>query len=304
VDSAREEQISRTCLHGRALPRSLKVLWVEAETGNGVLIRTFGIERLLTDLTQLDIGYGEAVASESPDIAANIRAHRLVFEQIGFFAALRDDEFLGFWLRDDSPEPAVVRLDSEGQYAWLGITAAEALFHLGHNKTQDEPALRWLRENALKLAESSEMGASTQFLPDLGDLHAEMYYAYLGRPRARREQAKAPAHPQDPTTWLLRPGPEVQEAFTKFAGGPPMHFCVWCTGEGLVKAVTLGDQTPRGTTFLGISLGATRQDVEKQLGEPAKTGKGWIRYHRGGRTFRYGFDKDGAVKSITLGLED
>jgi hypothetical protein len=78
-------QISRACLRGRPCPASLLTLCAGCFPGS--LIAAHGIKRLLTSLDVLDEGSLEA---ESPDVAANVRAHRRVFERLGFFAEGED----------------------------------------------------------------------------------------------------------------------------------------------------------------------------------------------------------------------
>jgi hypothetical protein len=290
--------VEKNCFHGRSMPRSLATLWSSVEGGDDTLARTFRIE-LLSDLGALDAGYGDAIASESADIAANVRAHREVFAHLGFFAALEDDEFLAYWLVDPSAEPPVVKLDNEGQYSWKGRNLAEALFRLAEQRDPDG-ARRWLSARGLELGEVGELGASTQFLPDLSQLQQSKYCAAVGRPGlVARKPSEAPATPDDPMTWLLRPGPEVQEVMTRLLGTPPLHYCVWCGGDGLVESVALSAKTKSGP-ILGIELGASKADVQRALGDPERTGRNWIRFQRDQRLFRFGLDAQDRVTSITL----
>ena len=69
---ATADQISRACLRGRPCPPSLLRLCAEtAAQGHGHSVR-----RLITTLDVLEDGYGDAVATEGEDVAANVRAHR------------------------------------------------------------------------------------------------------------------------------------------------------------------------------------------------------------------------------------
>jgi len=296
--------LSQRCLWGHPVPGSLEVLWDRHQKRDRALGALFGIERLLVDLNPLDDGYGDAIASESEDIAFNVRAHRTMFEQLGFFAAIEDGAFLAYWLRADLPEPPVVQLDSEGTYRWQGGTAAEALFRIAEERDDGDAARTWLATRGLALGTVGELGTSTQFLPDLDDLHARTYYQNRGEPRPTPVEAAAPADARAPETWLLRPGSEVKDAITKLLGAPPAEFCAWCNGDGLVKQILLGREMPAGVTVLGIPIGATRTHVEKQLGKPAKKRAGWTMYEREGRTYIYYTDEKKIVTSICLGLPD
>ena len=286
------------------MPRSLEVLWDRHQKRDSALRNLFEIEQLLVDLKPLNTGYGEAIAGESEDIAANVRAHRTMFEQLGFFAAIEGGAFLAYWLRADLSELPVVRLDSEGTYGWQGGNAAEALFRIAEESDDGDAARTWLAAHGLELGVVGELGTSTQFLPDLDDLHARTYYQNCGQPRPTLEMAVAPADVRSPATWLLRPGPEVRAAMTKLLGAPPADFCAWCSGNGLVKHILLGREFPPGLTILGIPIGSTRAHVEKQLGKPAKARAGWIAYERDGRAFVYHTDNKKIVTSISLGLVD
>ncbi len=296
------QRIVKNCLRGRSMPRSLEVLWKCQQEGDAALASMFRIESLLNDLAPLDDGYGDAIARESADIAANVAAHRKIFEQLGFFAAVEDGAFLAYWLEDPAPEPAVVKLDSEGQYGWAGQNAAEALFRLAEDRDA-AGARAWLQKQGLDLAELGELGSATQFLPKLGDAHERIYYTNLGEPRPAREMAAVPADPGDPTTWLLRPGAEVKEALIRILGAPPMEYCVWCDGAGLVTQVKLSAKT-NTQPVLGVAIGSSKVEVEQILGPPAKTGINWIRYNRGDRAFRFGMDKAGIVNSLILMLNE
>ncbi len=124
-----------------------------------------------------------------------------------------------------------------------------------------------------------------------------------GKPLAARAMVAEPADACDPTTWLLRPGAEVQSVLTRLMGKAPEHYCMWCDGDGLVTTVRLDDRTKTGA-ILGVAVGASKAEVEAALGAPQKTGMNWVRYVRGARSYRYGFDREGVVRSITLSLGD
>jgi hypothetical protein len=299
MDAESMRRISDQCLRGRPVPRSLAALWDAADGGESLWER-FRIECLLRDLAPLDAGYGEAIARESEGAAASIRAHREIFQQLGFFAESQNGGFLAFWLRDESPEPVVLELDDEGQYAWRGENLAEVLVR----RVEDDPegARTWLAERGVELGALGELGASTQFLPDPQKLHEELFRAARGEERRRREPARNPASPNDFSSWLLRPGPEVKSAIERRLGAPCRHFCAWCGADGLVDSMRFDKRLDPGPV-LGIALGAPRTSVTAALGEPEKAMGWWARYSREGRRFRFAFDDNGMVKEITVAVE-
>jgi len=61
-----------------------------------VAVAAHGIKRLLTSLDVLEEAFGAALEAESHDIAANVRAHRRVFERLGFFAEGEDGALWAF----------------------------------------------------------------------------------------------------------------------------------------------------------------------------------------------------------------
>jgi hypothetical protein len=299
---ADRQRIVDECLHGHAVFGSLELLWDRQAEADPALSELFQIEQLLTDRRPLDSGYGKAIASESAQNAANVRAHHTLFEQLGFFAEIEDGAFLAYWLCSDAAEPPIVKLDNEGQYSWEGENLAEALFRLAEDGTEGEAARLWLAERGLELAPMGELGVTTQFLPDLSDLQAGLFYANLGQPRLQREPGAAPADARDPTSWLLRPGLEVRAAMTELFGTAPTRFCIWCQGDGLVKQVLLTDEAPAGVSVLGIAIGAAQGEVEQLLGPPTKATSRSIRYERDDRTFVYRLNAEATVESISLGL--
>ncbi len=299
------QAVVRNCLHVRAMPPSLTMLWERSVAGDNAVGELFGVEQLLTNLKALDEGYGAHISEESDDAAANIGAFHEIFEQLGFFAEVEDGEFLAFYLRDTSPEPAVVKLDNEGSFSWAGANLAEALFRLAENIDAGDEAKAWLAEHGLLSGdvETSELGASTQFLPNLDELHKSLYAQRSGTPKPASKLAPVPARPGDPRTWIGRPGDEVKAALAQVLGAAPVHFCAWCDGGGLVHSVELDAQT-KTTTLCGVALGATQATAAKVLGEPTKQGKNWAIHAHDGFNVRLGFDAKGAVSSFTLRRPD
>ena len=266
-------QISRVCLRGRACPDSLAKLW-DAHA-RGALPETYGIRRLLSSLDVLEDGYGAADRGrKGADIAANVRAHRRVFERLGFFAEDSDGALWAFDLGAVVDEPPVVALDAEGQYSWIGIDLAQVLAH-------DE-------EGA---------GVSTQFLPGLDDLHRGYYAEETGAPRSPRIAATLPAVADAPESWLRRPGGEVRAVL-----GPtlPREPVVRCSGDGLVRTVWLPREGPLAALLVrGVGLGADAAGVRRRLGAPTSEGRGWIRYDGAGGAVHFEVG-GGVVTRVTL----
>lgn len=264
--------VSRTCLGGRACPPSLTKLW--DDYGRRALPDTYGIKRLLSSLDALEAGYGAAIEAEGPDTAANVRAHRRVFERLGFFAEDNNGALWAFDHAANVDEPPVVALDTEGQYSWLGIDLAQALAH-------DERAA----------------GVSTQFLPGLDDLHRAYCAKEAGRPRSPRLMAPLSAVADNPESWLLRPGAEVSAVLGAVL---PREQTVRCSGEGLVSTVWLPREGPLASLSVrGVGLGTDAATVRVQLGIPTKEKPRWIRYDAAGRALHFEIDGE-VVTRITL----
>jgi hypothetical protein len=239
----------------------------------GSLIAAHGIKRLLTSLDVLDEGFGAAIEAESPDVTANVRAHRRLFERLGFFAEGEDGALWAFDFASGVDEPPVAALDTEGQYLWIGIDLAEVLRQDG----------RWT--------------VSTQFLPQLADLHADYYSLEMGTPRPKRFPSPLPAVGGDPESWLLRPGGEIAAVL---AGVLPAEEVVACGGEGLVTTVWLPREGPLASLPVrGVVLGADARSVRERLGAPTIEGPRWMRFDGSGRALHLEVD-GGAVTRITL----
>jgi hypothetical protein len=71
-----------------------------------------------------------------------------------------------------------------------------------------------------------------------------------------------------------------------------------------VKQILLGREFSAGIKILGIPIGATRSQVEKQLGKPSKARADWTMFEREGRAFIYYTDEKKIVTSICLRLVD
>jgi hypothetical protein len=214
------------------------------------------------------------VEAESLDIAANVRAHRRVFERLGFFAEGEDGALWAFDLASRAGEPPVAALDTEGQYLWIGIDLAEALRQDGG----------WM--------------VSTQFLPQLQDLHSEYHALEMGTPRRNRSASSGPAVRGDPESWLLRPGDELSAVM---AGAlPAQDALVECGSDGLVTTVWLPREGPLASLAVrGVMLGAEARSARERLGPPTKEGSRWMRFDGSDRALHLEVD-GGAVTRITL----
>ncbi len=293
------DDISKICLRGRPVPPSLARIWAAYEAGDDFLGKAIELT-LLTSLQPLDAGYGDAIAWESADIAANVRAHRAVFERLGFFAEDGDGGFLAFDLTAALAEdPPVIHLDSEGQYEWLGANLGEALMRRAEDCGCEAAMAHWLSAHGVEAALLGAFGASTQFLPSLRDLHSGLYYAHRGEPHAMPASATTPAN-TDPATWFLRPGAEVAAALTTLLGGPPDQQWVQCDGQGRVNAIWF-HRVPatEHVRIQGIGFGDDARSVEERLGAPHDRGKSWARWTLGPAIFRIGFE-GGLVAEIGL----
>ena len=299
--------LSTLCFHGQPVPVPLRKVLAAGDDADDPL-GDCEIE-LLTSLTPLDAGYGDHVAAESASIAANVRAHRRLFQRIGFFAEDGDGGFIGFHLdTENRDDPPVVQLDSEGQYRWLGITLGDALLRLADDLGDVERMGQWLRALEITTAPLKTVGATTQFLPSLQDLQERWYYEELGTPRRALDSSVAPAVPNNPNTWLLRPGAEVAGVLRSLlgvaAGDFPDKQWVACDGDGRVNTIWLQRVgATASTSVLGFGFGAIPSQIEASLGPPQRRGGNWLRYEHGVVAVRFGFTQ-GNVDDIYLGVLD
>ena len=298
MDDQTKPAISAACLHGRPVPRSLEVLWDVAEETRSEL---FGIGKLLQDSGVLDEGYGEALLEESEDIAANVRAHRETFREIGFFAELDGGDLLGYWLESGQAEPPIVKLDTEGTYSWEGVDAGEALLRLAIDREQEDEAREWLAGAGLDPGELGEVGVATQTLPDVDKRKDARYYVNLGTPKELAPNP-GPIDPDESVTWLLQPAGQVAEVMRRFTGAPLQRFSIWTDGRGLTASLALNEGLDQKTGTLGVRGPTTRDAVVARLGKPDAEGKEHISYFRPPARVNYRFDNAGALKSINIGL--
>ncbi len=295
--------VSTSCLHGQRPPHALEVLWRAYEAGGRSLGEQLGIE-LLTSASRLEETYPPE--SPDPDIAANLRAHRRMFERLGFFARDNEGAFWAFHLdhlpADDAP---VVRLDSEGQYDWLASSVPEALFRAAN----DAESMRVWLEHRLPLAEVGDVGASTQFLPSLKKLHERWYWEQRGEacPPPAPDAAEA-ATARHPLTWVLRPVSEVRPALNELLGlepdSLPQQQWVDCDADGRVNTVWL-HRTPATEAIVirGVGYGMSEPEIVALLGPPTRQRKTWLRYDGDGRGLHFEL-VDGVVEKITLMVVD
>lgn len=238
-------------------------------------VHGYPLRGLLTSLDILDDGYGDAVAAEGEDIAANVRAHRRIFERLGFFAEDDDGVLWAFDLAANLEEPPVVGLDTEGHYDWLGIDLEQVL-------VQDQEAA-WV---------------ATQFLPSLGELQVRYYYEEKGAPRPPARRSRHAAVADDPLSWLARPGSEVSAALAGLL--PAREPIAKCDDEGLVSTIFLPREGPLARLSVrGIALGDGVRTLRDRLGAPTKEGARWLRFDDDAVALHFEVN-GGAVSRITL----
>jgi hypothetical protein len=277
------------------MPRALSLLWAVKLAGD------LDEPQLLDSLDALDAGYGDAIAAESEDIGANVRAHRRLFTRLGFFARTVDDRLLALDLASATPEdPPVVALDSEGRYSWLGRNIADALFRIGDCSEQMKT---WLARHGLRGEEPGDIGASTQFLPSLGDLHARYYAEEQGRAPKLRLVRSGPALRDDAIAWIGRPAHEVEAVLRELLAlglAPFQKQWVQCDAEGNVATVWLRkSDAPLNLRVRGVMLGATRSTVRGLFGAPQKGRASWDGFTIDGVAINVAF-RDERADMITL----
>lgn len=296
MDEETQQSIERIALRGRPMPRSLVALWSEDED---VLAETFGITKLLTDMSEVDEVYGEALAVD-PDHARNLRAYRAVFEQLGFFAQLDDGELLAYWLAADGAEPPVVKLDGEGLLSFEGANLGEALFRLVEGRRNEGAGRDWLAAAGMPAVDLPEVGVSTQFLPDLEKLQQAIAARIAGEADPEPTPRATPIDPHDASTWVLQPAAAVEAAIAGALTDPLREFVVWTTGGGLVKNLALKQGLAKKVTVLGISKPSTRTEIERALGAPDQATNEYVSYLRDGVDHNFRLDPSGTLKSINL----
>jgi hypothetical protein len=288
------------------VPPPLSRLSRAVERGDGLLAACD--IALLTSLDPVEARYGAELAAGSDDAAATVRAHRRVFERLGFFAEDSDGCFLALDLATGpADDPPVVHLDPGGRYQWLGRDLGEALLRHAHLRGQLDAMAAWLGERAFRVRPLPAIGATTQFLPDLAKLHERWRDEERGAAQPAEETDGSPAAPDDPMSWLLRPGPEVAVALAALLGlapgaVPPRQW-VGCDGEGRVVAIWFRRvKAAASARVLGFGHGARRADVEAALGPPIGRRSGWLRYARGPRAVTFRFEDD-LVSDISLTVQ-
>ena len=306
MDDATRETVSKECFFGKPLPRPLEVLWEAAEAEDEFLTETLSLT-LLTSRDVLNDGYGDELLSEGEDIAANVRAHRRLFERLAFFAQSDDGELLAFDLQSGPlDDPPVIKLDTEGEYEWLGINTAEAIYRLSADLEEEDAAREWLEEVDLNFDEPGELGSTTGHLPALGKLQASWYRELLGKPKPRHTTPEKPANPNDALSWFLRPGVEVLATLRQVLGldddAYPNEQWLDCDGEGRVDNVWL--HPVEQLALHGIRFGTPRADVIAKLGEPSTDWEGKrCRYDVAPAYILYAFEDD-VVNSMFIGLDE
>jgi hypothetical protein len=301
------QTVSETCLGGRALPSGLAAMWKAQEAGDPFLADALGAT-LLTSLEPLEDGYGEGIAEGNPDILANVRAHQQAFKRLGVIAEDDDSGFLAYDFQTGPVDnPPVVQLDSEGQYSWKGANLGEALYRVAEDKGEPEEAKEWLAAHGLAVGELGVLGSTTQFLPSIKDWHSGLYYEFKGNPRSKIADSAKPAEPNDPETWLLRPGKEVQKALLTLLNLPgdvtPAEQWVDCDGDGRVTTIWLKKRNETIQMGIhGVRFGMPENEVTALIGTPEKTGKGWVKFAFGQQRLRLGI-KNGVVESLSLFIE-
>jgi hypothetical protein len=265
------DRIVRVCLRGRSAPASLAALWDRASKGS---LDAPPLTRLLTSLDALDAGYGPAIEAEGGEVAANVRAHRRLFERLGFFAEDDDGSLWAFDLASPAEEPPVAVLDTGGQYTWRGIDLAQAL-----------------------AVDSDARYVATQFLPSLTELHARHYAEETGAPLPPYPAASGTARADDPETWLGISG----EALRALLGADlPGDQVAACDEEGRVSTVWLPREGSLASLAVrGVVLGATKESVLERLGAPTTQRPAWVRFDGGGRALHLEVT-GGVVSRVTL----
>lgn len=286
------------------MPATLATLWKSVDAKDPFVAETLAIE-LLTSLDILE----ESYPSKLVDSVPNVRAHRKVFERLGFFARGDDAELFAFdFGSGPADDPPVVKLDTEGEYRWKGQNLVEALVRLAEDRDAGDESRKWLAAHGLKAGDYGDSGSTTQFLPAIGELQADLYWEYAAKPRVQRPTVERDPDPNDPCSWILCPASKVRAAIGRLLklppGSKPNEHCVWCDGAGRVIQAAI--PKTRGTAdfaLRGIRFGMSEAQVSTLLGTPTDENKdfGWAIWESDGIGLRVGF-KDSVVHEISVGL--
>jgi hypothetical protein len=128
------KNISSDLLRGQPVPDDLKRLWQSKLEGHDLTYPNLGFELIEEITPDLFIGY----RLEDGVPASSVRGYQRMFDQIALFGKLEDGDLFGYWLGDPPrtvAESPVVRLDTEGQFSLVGMTASDAVL----NQSVDDP---------------------------------------------------------------------------------------------------------------------------------------------------------------------
>ncbi len=128
------ERISSNFLRNQPVPDDLKRIWQSKLEGHDLTYPNLGFELIEEITPDLFIGY----RLEDGVPASSVRGYQRMFDQIALFGKLEDGELFGYWLgtqRTLLGASPVLRLDTEGQFAIVGMTASEAVL----NQSSDDP---------------------------------------------------------------------------------------------------------------------------------------------------------------------
>lgn len=276
-------RISNDIFAGGPVPPPYTFLWDAMDDGYPVF------DCILADSTAELAPLLEGYAPREDDDAgqrANLAAHTQVWAGLSFFFHHRDEDAWWAWPRGVAEDGPVVQLDSEGQYEYVGATLADALLRACIDAGEDEDETRaWLSEHGF--ADPGPLGVSggsTQFLPNLRELHVELDRAARGLAAPPRAASSAPVRVDEPETWIDQPGEAIAAALAARLGPDALRARHWvgCDGRGRVRTV-FGVAHPGlpDASLRGIRIGATVAEVEAQLGAPTHRSDEHLSYELG-----------------------
>jgi len=264
------DRVSRNCLRGQRPPDDLRRLWQASEDRPWNDFVPFTLtEKLDNDFFT---GYREK-DGVSPEVDA---AYRKMFEHIAFVGRRNDGELVGYWLGPENRTPSdspIVELDTEGQFHLLGRNLAEYLLSCVFSENDFAQLRRILADLGLAVA----AGTRSELLESFDALQRE-----FGNPNRISWRYQKGLEPPPPSKLL----------FSNYT---------FPDAGSILSELGIED----------ITANSTRKQVIELLGSPDDTGGDtkvpvlgyvdpWIKYRRPDCQLRFAFEKDKAIKTVTL----
>jgi hypothetical protein len=266
----RLDRVSRNCLRGQPPPDDLRRLWQASDDQPWSDLVPFAlIESLDNDFFT---GYREK-DGVPPEVAA---AYRKMFENIAFVGKREDGELVGYWLGPQNRKPSdspIVELDTEGQFHLQGRNLAEYLLACVHS----EDDFAKLRRIVVDLGFAVTARTQSELLESLDALQRD--FGNTNR-----------------ISWRYQKGLEAPPPSKLRLGSYDFPDAVRILSELGIKNITANSTITQVVQLLGApdeTGGDTKVPVLGYI-DP------WIKYKRPDCQLMFVFEKNKAVKTVTL----